>query len=1249
MNRIEQTPRRQTVRRFFMLTMLMFMLPFQIALASINTGLNGDDYVTGKLPIGFEFQFYDQTFTQFYVSTNGLLQFEGPTTAYSNSCLPRLKNTLFVFWDDLRTNVNGQPNGLIQYETQGEAPNRRLIVQWTNQYFYSSNLPMGTFQAILYETTGEIKFQYRYLLDARSLGNSATIGIGGPSSQAVQIGCNKANAIAPEQAILFTPNGEGTYRVDEQADYQFIDISGLTPAMPKTERYTNTAPKWQWDKVASLSLYEIEIRDPAGQVLLSQTVGDVNSFTYDEGFQQGKSYMARIRGSINNGGTWEMWSELSTLTTVDTIAPIASIQGFQRNGETSAIVSYRVTDELSGIKSARLQISTDRDFSQFVEFNIEKLSGNYQANGLAKSDALFARLQTVDKAGNISDYSNVVAMLFHPPRLITPVEGATIKRSPINVVAKTVPNGDVQVYVDDQAVGSRQRADAHGNVTVSLPLTKEGTRTIAVDVETPYAVSEKSVPATVNYQLPVPKGTFVSPAENSTVSAPINIEVSATDELGIERIEFYLDGQSLAVATQAPYRMTLSTDGLSEGQHLIKAVIVNTSGKRSVIERNIVANIVPPQPVTPYSGQINSVTPALSYGNEAVNISGRAVNRTGGEAMANSELTLVLTVDGFKRQISVVSDDQGLFNYRFVPQSGDRGIYRIAAIHPKEKDSSATAEFTIDRIKFSRAHYPLLAAKNIATRIETSASAAADTQGIRWVIRAEDQPSGKLPQGIKIDGGNGIDIQAGKSAALMATFTADDTAAPLGTVILTALSNTSGEMVRGHLQVNYRLTEAKSSLYTKTPVIETGVKQGDSVIEEIVIGNKGLISAENVSVKLVDDQGKQPPAWVFIAGNERQGALNVGEFTVLQLTAQPDSRVSDGIYRFTVQISTDNGYGGTIPVSVSVLQSGEGAVRFDVADIYTATLDKNGLPIPGLKGAKIKLQNETVPTDVHTVITDGEGIGQINALSPGIYLYRISASQHNDISGRIRVKPGVTSNQHIFLDYQTVSIEFSVTETTIKDVYDIELEATYNTQVPAPVVVFEPLSINLSGMLVGEQKMGQLTLTNYGLVQADGVNFTLPQSDELFKFEFFGEVPDVILPKTRITIPYRVTALKASGGSGRSLADVAQTQSFPMLARATRSGQCSSYIKDYAVNYSYKCANDETTNGGGKGHFYVVTGSGCGSSGGGGGGGWPAGGSGGGFGGSGGSASFIPMAPQCSKDCSSGQCCKPEGEQSASQ
>ena len=277
----------------------------------------------------------------------------------------------------------------------------------------------------------------------------------------------------------------------------------------------------------------------------------------------------------------------------------------------------------------------------------------------------------------------------------------------------------------------------------------------------------------------------------------------------------------------------------------------------------------------------------------------------------------------------------------------------------------------------------------------------------------------------------------------------------------------------------------------------------------------------------------------------------------------PTAAVVDGIYNFKLHVTADNAGGGDVLVAVSVTQAGNGNVQFNVADIYTNTLDSGGQPIPGLAGASIKIQNENVLTVLQSATSDAQGQATVTGLPTGTYIFRASAPNHVDASGRLTVRPGVTTVQKVFLDYNLVTVEFSVTETTIQDHYDITLTATYYTQVPAPVVLIEPLSINLPDLQVGEELTGEISITNYGFVRADDVVFTPPNSDQYYKLEIFGTVPPQLEAKTRISLPYKVTALQLLPGliSGSGSAKSGRVISFSQKPSALqpKASSCTNY------------------------------------------------------------------------------------------
>lgn len=138
-------------------------------ISSVGTRINieGDDAISGFVPIGFLFPFYDNLYAYVRVTTNGYLTFSASTSDYTNQTLPNAsapENMVAPFWDDLAFSGNSAAYAW----TDGQ----RFIVQWTNVFHFTGGGPY-TFQAILH-ADGTIVYQYFTIGFPTS---SATVGI----------------------------------------------------------------------------------------------------------------------------------------------------------------------------------------------------------------------------------------------------------------------------------------------------------------------------------------------------------------------------------------------------------------------------------------------------------------------------------------------------------------------------------------------------------------------------------------------------------------------------------------------------------------------------------------------------------------------------------------------------------------------------------------------------------------------------------------------------------------------------------------------------------------------------------------------------------------------------------------------------------------------------------------------------------------------------------------------------------------
>jgi|WetSurMetagenome_2_1015567.scaffolds.fasta_scaffold00270_14 gliding motility-associated-like protein len=315
----------------YILLIALFLISFRVSaqppettyLGNIAKAGYADQESYGPFNIGFSFTFYGNVYSQFYISSNGMITFgtgsiNGTSAHIPSGALPN--NYIAPFWDDLVVD----PSGKILYTTIGSVGNRKLIVQFSNMGFYPFPVFMGTFQAILHETTNLIQVQYRLIVDANSTkahGSTATIGLeNADGTSGVEYAYHNATAIAPEQAISFTPSGSN-YTVNANSVYDGIFLTtnltlpepGITKLVsPPGNAVIGSSHTFAWaaaSNAASYKLYISNNSDLSGAT--SYTAGA--NLTYDiTGLTLNATY---YWGVFSSNATGTSWCEIQKFTT----------------------------------------------------------------------------------------------------------------------------------------------------------------------------------------------------------------------------------------------------------------------------------------------------------------------------------------------------------------------------------------------------------------------------------------------------------------------------------------------------------------------------------------------------------------------------------------------------------------------------------------------------------------------------------------------------------------------------------------------------------------------------------------------------------------------------------------------------------------------------------------------------------------------------------------------------------------------
>jgi hypothetical protein len=228
-----------------------------------------DDGYAGPLNIDFNFRFYEQTFSQLYVSTNGLVTFGAWSTAYQNKPIPWTptpNNLIAGLWSDLKMH-----NGRAYLRTLGTAPARICVVEWEIYDLPPSNpaaVLILNFEVLLYEN-GDIVLQYKELDGVPSrytVGIEDGDGINGLQYLPALAEGSDIRIIRPSPGprVKALPRFQGGFVYDLKAQYRFsIENNGEWGADVYNLKVGSTAPGWQ-----------AKLYDRNGERLLSDTNSD---------------------------------------------------------------------------------------------------------------------------------------------------------------------------------------------------------------------------------------------------------------------------------------------------------------------------------------------------------------------------------------------------------------------------------------------------------------------------------------------------------------------------------------------------------------------------------------------------------------------------------------------------------------------------------------------------------------------------------------------------------------------------------------------------------------------------------------------------------------------------------------------------------------------------------------------------------------------------------------------------------------
>lgn len=514
-----------------------------------------------------------------------------------------------------------------------------------------------------------------------------------------------------------------------------------------------------------------------------------------------------------------------------------------------------------------------------------------------------------------------------------------------------------------------------------------------------------------------------------------------------------------------------------------------------------------------YIGEITEVTPTEIWSSEPVTVKGIAKDPVSGQPKANKLLNITFSRKhhaASKETVTVRTGSDGTFEMSYTPDEGLFGVYSVAALHESVSEGDAQAVFSYNGFNVAPASVNgnwLVSAPNMH-QMEVQNMSTMTFNNVTVELRASDN-GGTLPAGL---GTNEFVFDVLTQLTSDDVLTLDMTVTPgiesvqtAGTLSMRLVGTMEGagtNQTLAVIPVTYSVDPQLPVLSFQPSSYQLGVafEEETKVPRDgmFAVTNMGFVSATNVNFELLDLAENPAPDWLWIQSAPHGAGLPPSQALNVVLRAHPCKESStnwcpeQGDYDFLLRATADGINPVDMPLFVRVSDGQTGSLHVVVQDIYTGTTAADGSTIPGLADADITLRSTTFSALVYKEKSDANGEYLFEHIPTGRYQLRVSKSGHSDYSTYVWVQPDLTTEQEVFLDMPLVNFSFSVTPITIEDRYEINLELTHETDVPAPVVILDPGSINIKDMQTGEEESGEITIHNYGKIKLRNVKVTLP-------------------------------------------------------------------------------------------------------------------------------------------------------------
>ena len=506
--------------------------------------------------------------------------------------------------------------------------------------------------------------------------------------------------------------------------------------------------------------------------------------------------------------------------------------------------------------------------------------------------------------------------------------------------------------------------------------------------------------------------------------------------------------------------------------------------------------------------------------------------------VADAEVEISVFVMGMKRTLQAVTDANGQFSAVFKPMPSESGYYTINSDRPGSNSTAVHDDFNIPGMMLVSSDYNLCAVTQNQPRTDSILIRNKSNLALNNISVATTN----APDGASF---SFMPLSLGGFEEGYLIYTANGSTLTEGNYYQEAkLLATSSEGAEMNISIWYYCMEARGALDVLPKSLTTTMTKGFSKIVDVMLTNNGTAETGDIYIDLPDVE------WMSVVGSDTLSSIPVNDTAYFSLRFSPGEDIQLGQFSGSIAINSERGDVYSMPYTITAVSDITGSLVIDVTDDYTWNTN-NGFG-PHLEGAEVILTGYYSLETVAQGYTDSDGKFTVNDIPEGYYRLQISADHHSQFNNNILVTAGETNNIDVYLQYQAVTYSWVVVPTEIEDEYTFELNAVFETHVPAPVVVLEAPN-KLPEF--DEIYTFNYLLTNYGLIDAYNLDLHVPISEDYLFTPLYDNV-DTLFAQTTIVIPCTVS---------RNLNKCIPTK-----------GDCAKYGYSW-TDYTYKCLKNDGT------------------------------------------------------------------------